>query len=371
MENKTVTAFSHQVKDVCVTAEAHPQRRLTTSTKPSTYGCALFVVVVLTILAQFPQHTSAAALPQQVRAVSESFESAEDTWELLHQLARFIHREHKTDDIGDENVVRRIYKRHNTDSTLDKHNDEPAWHNVCGRDNGWSGDELAENLSQDYIKLYMKNLRETVRLEYKSLRNSALHGIDIDDMRAWRRHERKYKFLPTLERNATIAPVCWHRSLQIFIASFDYLHEIQQKWDQQYLRTQGVITRELQELLQSAKRILCEIETDINGCFPRRERHVASIPRAEMFAQINFYTKTNVAEQHGVHHTDLRFVKFFYQNYLLRIWKTLPRHPRHIEMSYTCKTNTHPTILDKSLEKDASILNADDGDDSAEEESEI
>lgn len=50
----------------------------------------------------------------------------------------------------------------------------------------------------------MKNLREAVRLEYKSLKSNGLHDIDIDDMRAWRRHERKYKFLPTLEHNETV-----------------------------------------------------------------------------------------------------------------------------------------------------------------------
>lgn len=72
---------------------------------------------------------------------------------------------------------------------------------------------LAENegihlIDKHFIILqYMKNLRETIRLEYKSLKRNALPNIDIDDMRAWRRHERKYKFLPTLERNATVSDI--------------------------------------------------------------------------------------------------------------------------------------------------------------------
>ncbi|XP_028901031.2 uncharacterized protein LOC114804963 [Zeugodacus cucurbitae] len=319
------------------------------------------------ILAQIPQRSAAAALPQQINDDSESLESAEDTFNLLHELARFIHGEHKAGEFGDVHE-RRVYKRHNAERAMDTHNNEAAWQNVCGHDSAWSGDELAEDLSQDYIKLYMKNLRQAIRLEYKNLKSNGLHDIDIDDMRAWRRHERKYKFLPTLEHNSTLAPVCWHQSLQKFIASFDYLHRVQQQWDQQYLHTHSSITRQLQELLQSAKRVLCEIETSINGCFPRTQRQIASISRAAMFAQMNFHTKSsNVAtSQRGVNHIDLRFAKFFYQNYLLRMWKSLPRHPKQIQMVYTCDTHTYPNLLDRSLEKDASILNSHDDDSSAE-----
>lgn len=81
-----------------------------------------------------------------------------------------------------------------------------------------------------------------------------------------------------------------------------------------------------------------------------------------MFAQINFYTNNNNAAQRGVNHIDLRFAKFFYQSYLLRIWKTLPRHPKRIQMACTCETNAYPNILDRGLEKDASILKHDDDD---------
>ena len=147
------------MKDVCVTYEVRPPRRLTTATKRCTCDYSLFVYVVLAILAQFPQHAPAAALRQQTHDVSQSFESAEDTLEFLHELARFIYREHKAGDVDDEHAKGRVYKRHDAHRALDMRNDEPAWYNVCGRDSGWSGDELAEDLSQDYIKLVRAPLK--------------------------------------------------------------------------------------------------------------------------------------------------------------------------------------------------------------------
>lgn len=144
------------MKDVCVTYEARPLRRLNTTTKRCIYDRSLFVVLLLTILAQFTQHTSAAALPQQVRDDSDSLESAEDTLNLLHEFAPFVHREYNAGEDDDEHV---LYKRHHADWTLDKHNDDLAWQHVCGHDSAWSGDELAEDLSQDYIKLVSGHLK--------------------------------------------------------------------------------------------------------------------------------------------------------------------------------------------------------------------
>ncbi|XP_020718200.1 uncharacterized protein LOC110119138 isoform X2 [Ceratitis capitata] len=300
----------------------------------SVLGYSLFVIIIFITVIHMPQQSTAAALTKNAATEFDSPESVEDALNMLHELSRFIHGEHQVD--GDGAKVRHVFKRQNIMHTSVKSADIPAWQNVCSQDNVWSGDELPEDLSDDYIKLYMRHLRKVVRLEYKTLKTNGFDDIDIDDMQAWRRHEHKYKFLPTLKHNATIAPICWHQSLQKFIASFDYLYQIQQQWDHQHQRPQSGITRELHELLQSSKRILCETETAINGCFPRNRRQLLTITREEMTEILNFYTTSQTSTELGVNHTDMRFLKFFYQNYLLRLWKTLPCNPHQIKLESTC-----------------------------------
>ncbi|XP_054727479.1 uncharacterized protein LOC129237088 [Anastrepha obliqua] len=375
--NDIAKNYCYQVEYVCSPHATCPPARQATTKKPS-YSLFVFVIVTFTVFAQMPERSSAASLAHRTHTKSESLESVEDTLNLLHELTRFMHDKHKVgaenetgDDHGYLGQVRRLYKRHNgVNKALTRSDDEPEWQNVCGMDSAWSGDEIAEDLSHDYIQLYMKGLRIAVRLEYNTLKTSGFHEIDIDDMRAWRRHERKYKFLPTLEHNAGIAPVCWHQSMQKFIASFAYLYKIQQEWDQKYLHTQSGIARELHALLQSSKRMLCEMETSIKGSYPRDKQQLNTITRDEMLATINFYTKNSssaAAGQRGVNHTDLRFAKFFYQNYLLRIWKSLSRHANNIQLQYTCaKVATPSSILDKSLENEASIMSSEVEDDAEE-----
>ncbi|XP_036320119.1 uncharacterized protein LOC118734507 [Rhagoletis pomonella] len=370
--------YGYLVENACNAHVIRPPLYLTTTTtatkKHSRVGYSAFacVVVALLVFAQISARSTATPLTQQADTESESLESAEDILDLLHELVRFSHGEHKidgTEEFGEKHaLMRRLFKRHNAD--------EPEWQNVCGQDSGWSGDEVPEDIISDYTQLYFKTLRKSVRLEYKALKSKAFNDIDIDDMKAWARHYRKYKFLPTLEHHAAIAPVCWHQSMQKFIASFAYLYKIQQHWDQQHLRTQSGIARELHGLLQSARRIQCEIETAIKGSFPRDKRQLVTYTRNDMLALINFYTKNSTAgggggggggataAQRGVHSTDLRFAKFFYQNYLLRIWKSLPRHLKNIQLQHTCDKHTHHTpILDNSLDSEESIMNSEmDGD---------
>jgi len=68
----------------------------------------------------------------------------------------------------------------------------------------------------------------------------------------------------------------WYRHMQTFVGSFSYLGRAQYKFrkDQQKSINEAV-TKELHDLLVSARYMLCEIESTINSSYPNSNYYKA------------------------------------------------------------------------------------------------
>ena len=119
--------------------------------------------------------------------------------------------------------------------------------------------------------------------------------------------------------------------MQVYVASFGYLARTQYKFDQKKQVYGGDISQELNKLLMSARFILCELETTINGSAPNNNlKKLKTITRRAMNSRLNFVTKHQLANMpHGeviaANTVDLKFAKYSYFQYLQHMHKIL-RH---------------------------------------------
>lgn len=86
-------------------------------------------------------------------------------------------------------------------------------------------------------------------------------------------------------------------------------------------------THELHELLVSARRMLCEIETTINSSYPNSHgAKLSQVSRAAMAERLKFYTPADGSKEADLR--DLKFSKELYYHYLDNMWKSLRRSLR-------------------------------------------
>lgn len=121
----------------------------------------------------------------------------------------------------------------------------------------------------------------------------------------------------------------WYRNMQTFVASFAYLRRTSEKWDQSKALQESRVTRELHQLMISARYILCEIETAINNTYPYDHgKKLTTISRETMNKKLKFRTKKQETNGQQIDDIDLKFVKYYYYDFLSTMWKVLRRHTR-------------------------------------------
>lgn len=119
----------------------------------------------------------------------------------------------------------------------------------------------------------------------------------------------------------------WYRHVQTFVGSFAYLGKAHYKYRKEHQLALDGTTHELHELLVSARRVLCEIETTINSSYPNSHgAKLSQVSRAAMAERLKFYTPADGSKEADVR--DLKFSKQLYLQYLDNMWKSLRRSLR-------------------------------------------
>lgn len=183
------------------TQQSQRTKQLTTLT--------VLMLTVLTVLTQMPANSAAAAI-QATHLYTSAALPAINAAEALsnQQSAVFQQLLDSTAGAAQHGRRKRLRKRQNDGirlkSIANVANEAEApleWMNACGY-------ERVENAMASIS--HMMDKKEAVKRLKKALRSenttiNALHTINIDDMFSWRKHSRKYKFLPTLNRTAKVS----------------------------------------------------------------------------------------------------------------------------------------------------------------------
>ncbi|XP_017477096.1 PREDICTED: uncharacterized protein LOC108367072, partial [Rhagoletis zephyria] len=207
---------------------------------------------------------------------------------------------------------------------------ELEWVNPCGGFYVPSATESVRTKRRKHPKQIFNMLKKSAGNEYKMLK-AGQQDIDISNIQIWSLHNKTYKFLPKLKSNSTIALKRWYRNIQSYVASFAYLRRVQRAWDMAKLQRENSTARELKMLLFSARRMLCELETAINGTMPTpralRGNRLPHVTRNQMNKRLKLYTKrraerypTMLQEANSI---DLMWVKYYYYDFLETMWKVL------------------------------------------------
>ncbi|XP_050330964.1 uncharacterized protein LOC126759846 [Bactrocera neohumeralis] len=224
---------------------------------------------------------------------------------------------------------KRHSKRH-SNWNIDTSKDLP-WVNPCGGFYVPSATQSGSAMRRkNTTKQIFNMLKKSAGTEYKKLK-AGQQDIDISNIHIWSLHNKTYKFLPKLKLNSTIALKRWYRNMQSFVGSFAYLRSIQRAWDMAKLQRENSTGRELRRLFISARNMLCELETAINGTMPAprmlRGSALPQVTSEQMNKRIKLYTKRRVeSNPHIVQEAntiDLMFVKYYYYEFLKTMWKVL------------------------------------------------
>lgn len=119
--------------------------------------------------------------------------------------------------------------------------------------------------------------------------------------------------------------------MQSFVGSFAYLRRVQRAWDMAKLQHENSTARELQRLVTSARNMLCELETAINGTMPAprmlRGNTLPQVTSAQMNKRLKLYTKRRVESYPNAvqeaNTIDLMWVKYYYYEFLHQMWTVL------------------------------------------------
>lgn len=119
--------------------------------------------------------------------------------------------------------------------------------------------------------------------------------------------------------------------MQSFVGSFSYLRSIQRAWDMAKLQRENGTGRELKRLFISARNMLCELETAINGTMPAprmlRGSALPQVTSEQMNKRLKLYTKRRAESNPNIvqeaNTIDLMWVKYYYYEFLKTMWKVL------------------------------------------------
>nr|XP_014087928.1 uncharacterized protein LOC106616009 [Bactrocera oleae] len=224
---------------------------------------------------------------------------------------------------------KRHSKRH-SNWNIDTSKDLP-WVNPCGGFYVPSATQSGSAMRRkNPTKQIFNMLKKSAGNEYKMLK-AGQQDIDISNIHIWSLHNKTYKFLPKLKLNSTIALKRWYRNMQSFVGSFAYLRSIQRAWDMAKLQRENSTGRELRRLFISARNMLCELETAINGTMPAprmlRGSTLPQVTSEQMNKRLKLYTKRRAeSNPHIVQEAntiDLMWVKYYYYEFLKTMWKVL------------------------------------------------
>ncbi|XP_033170055.1 uncharacterized protein LOC117147315 [Drosophila mauritiana] len=201
--------------------------------------------------------------------------------------------------------------------------DIPEWENPCG--GTYTADESLSDSSASQGRVikrkHLENLRNITMSEYKDITHRAT--LEYGNLQHW---QREYKFLPNMTKPTSAVKLkTWYRHMQTFVGSFSYLGRAQYKFrkDQQKSLNEAV-TKELHDLLVSARYMLCEIESTINASYPNSNgAKLSRVSRQAMEERLNFHTPANGSME--ADQRDLKVSKELYFQYLDNVWKTLHR----------------------------------------------
>ncbi|XP_043660516.1 uncharacterized protein LOC122624849 [Drosophila teissieri] len=199
----------------------------------------------------------------------------------------------------------------------------PEWENPCG--GTYTADESLSDSSAGQGRVikrkHLENLRNITMSEYQDITHRAT--LEYGNLQHW---QREYKFLPNMTKPTKAVKLkTWYRHMQTFVGSFSYLGRAQYKFrkDQQKSLNEAV-TKELHDLLVSARYMLCEIETTINASFPNSNgAKLSRVSRQAMEERLDFHTPANGSME--ADQRDLKVSKELYFQYLDNVWKTLHR----------------------------------------------
>ncbi|XP_052857976.1 uncharacterized protein LOC128265799 isoform X2 [Drosophila gunungcola] len=199
----------------------------------------------------------------------------------------------------------------------------PEWENPCG--GTYTPDESLSDSSASQGRVikrkHLENLRNITMSEYQDITHRAT--LEYGNHQHF---QREYKFLPNMTKPTSAVKLkTWYRHMQTFVGSFSYLGRAQYKFrkDQQKSLNEAV-TKELHDLLVSARYMLCEIESTINASYPNSNgAKLSRVSRQAMEERLNFHTPANGSAE--ADQRDLKVSKELYFQYLDNVWKTLHR----------------------------------------------
>lgn len=114
-------------------------------------------------------------------------------------------------------------------------------------------------------------------------------------------------------------PQLWHRDLQVFVAAFQYLHKKQMP-EVIDVNNGTSASVQLLDLMDSAKSLLCEIETIINATTGNLRKPRS---RIEMGNILKYNVSSNVSS--STHFLDREFTKQKYFQYVSDLYRLLER----------------------------------------------
>ncbi|KAM8719402.1 hypothetical protein ACLKA7_012025 [Drosophila subpalustris] len=203
----------------------------------------------------------------------------------------------------------------------------PEWENPCGGvyqpDESLPAESDSSAQGRVIKRRYLMALRNNTMREYEYMRTTA--NLNYGSSEHW---QHEYKFLPNWTRPTNAVKLkTWYRHMQTFVGSFAHLGKAQYRYRKEHQLSLDASTHELHELLVSARRVLCEIETTINSSYPNSHgAKLTQVSREAMSERLKFYTPADGSKEADVR--DLKFSKLLYYQYLDNMWKTLRRSLR-------------------------------------------
>ncbi|XP_011290392.2 uncharacterized protein MAL13P1.304 [Musca domestica] len=232
---------------------------------------------------------------------------------------------------------KRHRKRHSNWNIYNNFNENSSiveWSNPCGGVFDPSVKNTRRPSKQEQRKIY-KFLKNTALHDLNRLNDSHRQDINISNIWDWRLHNYRYKFLPKLKLNSSIALKRWYRNMQTYVASFAYLRRIQYTYDHSKSQRESNTSQELKELLKSSRNMLCEMEAAVNKTHPYKSLQMPVITRTQMNKRLKLLTKERVDKNphdlQAADSIDLKFVKYHYFEYLKNMGQILRKFIKNIK----------------------------------------
>ncbi|KNC32554.1 hypothetical protein FF38_03109, partial [Lucilia cuprina] len=362
-DDRILTNYNYNIQK---TVKQHQQQ--STKQRPLTLSVAVIIMSLSILLIQMPTMVDSKSIYVESAASSSSADDipqsvAETSAELESKLLLSMYNEAQTseqdtsaqthessaanslslDELTAVEVLRhiqrsqqhqrerrmRLRKRHARDLIISKYLDEKngqqlEWKNPCNIDRVNMEAEQPQ-INKQLMYQVLKKFERDVLIEFEII-NATTNTISISDMEQWDLHQDMYKFLPKLKANGNIALSRWYRNMQVYVASFGHLARLQYKYDMKKRMFAGDTSEELNALLKSARFMLCELESTINGSAPNNNlKKLKTISRKAMNDRLNFETRHHLSNGHVVEPSskDLKFAKSSYFQFLLNMHKIL------------------------------------------------